>query len=207
MGQFKDIPVGTRFGMLVVQGVADPIQGKGKRYSASVVRCDCGKVFKKKNATLRVGDAVSCGCRKVKHGESRNGTVSPEYESWRSMIERCQSANNANYKNYGGRGISVCQRWANSFEPFLEDMGRRPTPDHSIDRIDNDGNYEPGNCRWATKRQQANNTRWNRRIEIDGVEKTLSQWSRESGVPAGTISTRLNRGVDPKEAIKLRGQA
>jgi hypothetical protein len=104
-----------------------------------------------------------------------------EHDAWRGMLARCRNPRHPSYKNYGGRGITACERW-NSFENFLDDMGKRPSPKHSLDRIDNNGNYEPGNCRWATRREQANNTRMNRFVTFDGRTMTLAQWARETGI-------------------------
>jgi hypothetical protein len=114
------------------------------------------------------------------------------------MKERCT---NTAFKNYGGRGISVCQRWADSFEVFISDMGPRPSPKHSIDRIDNDGNYEPGNCRWATNLEQARNRRTNRVITLDGESLCLVDWAKRTGVDHRTISERLRKGWDERRAV------
>lgn len=116
-----------------------------------------------------------------RHGAAA-GKKKSEYNIWVMMRQRCNNPRNKRYKDYGGRGITVCERWDNSFTAFLSDMGLRP-PGTSIERKNNDGNYEPGNCIWATREQQALNTRSNLRIEINGVTKTLTEWADHFGVP------------------------
>lgn len=118
------------------------------------------------------------------------------------MRQRCYNPKAKHYHRYGGRGISVCERWMSSFTNFKEDMGNRPSPDHSLDRINNDGNYEPSNCRWATKKVQNNNRHDNARIVVDGVEKTITEWSEHYGISRSTIYSRINvLGYDPARAL------
>lgn len=114
------------------------------------------------------------------------------YHTWINMKQRCYRPNSKAYKYYGGRGIEVCPRWKSSFYHFYEDMGDRPSPKHQIDRIDNDGDYEPENCRWVIQKRQANNKRNNRLLTLDGVTKTLADWSRVLGIKQSTLTQRLN---------------
>lgn len=122
-------------------------------------KCDCGIAIDVSSSSLSSGKNKSCGCfRREAMSQFRHGSVNtPEYNTWSSMLRRCNNANNRSYPRYGGRGIRVCDQW-NDFVGFLRDMGRKPSPDHSLDRIDNNGNYEPGNCRWATRVQQSRNS-------------------------------------------------
>lgn len=155
---------GTRFGRLFVIGRSDVVV---RGHSTWVADCDCGRRVNVISNNLRRGLTRSCGCfaaeqasrLMTRHGYARKGRIATEHKIWMQIIQRCRNPNDLSYKNYGGRGIRVCDRWANSFEAFLSDMGHRPSKLFSIDRINNDGNYEPGNCRWATAKQQAANRR------------------------------------------------
>ena len=128
-------------------------------------------------------------------------TKTPEYCTWNQIKQRCFNPNNKNYLDYGGRGISVCDRWKNSFENFLADMKLKPTPKHSIDRIDNDGDYCPENCRWSTNVEQANNKRTNRLITIENETLTMAQWEKKMGYKQGVIERRLNLGWSEFAAV------
>jgi len=127
------------------------------------------------------------------------GTV--EYNAWRSMIKRCYCQTNASFHRYGGRGISVLERWRTSFASFFEDMGNRPSSLHSLDRIDNDGNYEPSNCRWATAKVQQSNRRSVVLLEFNGERLPLSDWSSRSLISRSTISQRLSNGWTVADAL------
>lgn len=118
----------------------------------------------------------------------------PEYEAYHGMIRRCYNSNHATYSDYGGRGITVCHRWRESFLSFYEDMGERPSKNHSIDRIDNDGNYEPSNCRWATPKEQQYNTRRNLLLEFNNKKQCLAAWAEEIGIKYPTLYSRLRSG-------------
>jgi len=126
----------------------------------------------------------------------------PEYHSWESMKQRCLNPNHKHYSNYGGRGIAVCDRWLNSSENFLADMGTKPTPKHSLDRINNDGDYSPENCRWATKAEQANNKRTNKPlITIGNKTYTIVQWAKKMDISASVIWKRLKLGWSEYKAV------
>lgn len=128
------------------------------------------------------------------------GKKTSEYKTWLGIKERCFNPNSKFYKDYGGRGITMCDRWNNSFSNFLADVGPRP-PNMTIDRKDNNGNYKPGNCRWATKSEQSNNRRDNRILELGDQKMTMSQWAEKTGIKVGTIWARLDRGWPPYLAL------
>jgi len=131
----------------------------------------------------------------VTHGQSKTKI----YNVWRAMRSRCENPNTAAFKRYGARGISVCERWK-SFQNFIDDMGECP-PNMTLERVDNDGPYSPENCVWASRAQQSRNNSRNRILEIDGVKKSMTEWSEESGIKAGTIWLRLNKGINPRDAV------
>jgi hypothetical protein len=139
--------------------------------------------------------------RRYRHGHKWAGGCSHEYAVWSGMRARCTNPAGPNYAKYGGRGISVCTRWMEDFVHFLGDMGRAPTPQHSIERIDNDGNYEPDNCRWATAKEQANNRRSSRYLTFNGETATLSQWADRIGLSIGTLHARLTAGWPLERAL------
>lgn len=153
------IKIGTRFGMLTVTKNAGVKSGL-VHWSCL---CDCGNEMTTTGSSLRLQHTISCGCARAHANKKRLTThglskTHPLYATWSSMRDRCKNPANHAYKNYGGRGISVCARW-DSFELFVEDLGDKPGPSYSIDRINNDGNYEPGNIRWATPLEQVRNRR------------------------------------------------
>lgn len=169
--------------------------------------CVCGGEAVVSRSNLVAGNSTSCGCKRrettsrllTKHGGRRTS----EYKIWLGVKQRCLNPKNPSYRHYGGRGITVCVRWAESFERFLADVGPRPSMSHTIDRKDNKGNYEPGNCRWATHTEQMNNTRRNRLVTVSGETMTLSEAERRGqlAVPAGHVASRVHAGWDIDAAV------
>ncbi len=170
--------------------------------------CDCGNQVSVVASSLLNGDTRSCGClksektaqRSTTHGYTRNREYHPLYQTWLSMIARCHKKGNRAYRNYGGRGIFVCDRW-HDFENFLTDMGERPTRQHTLERIDNNAGYSPDNCVWATRAAQARNTRRNHLLVHDGKIMTIADWSDETGIAYFTIASRIYRGWSTEDAL------
>ena len=167
--------------------------------------CHCGKEFQASGTALRLGKTTGCqSCVKEKMARlaTKHGAVgSPEYISYNAMKSRCNNPKDKRYQRYGGRGIRICDRWMDSFSNFLSDMGQKPSSLHSIERLDGDKGYEPGNCVWATKFEQANNRSNNTRIEIDGRTQNINQWAKETGVNRTVILRRMKRGISGLELI------
>ena len=206
---------GLRVGRLLVEG-SDPVGENRWR-----VKCDCGntKTIKRVYLVSKSRPTRSCGClrdertaamgraNRSSHGVCTNGpNKDPTYTAWINLKDRCFNKNNTSSAHYGGRGISVCDRWAHSFDAFLSDMGPRPSPAHSVDRHpDNDGDYEPGNCRWATKKEQARNRSDNVKIAFRGKPTILADvchMGAAIGLSKDVVQTRIRiYGWDPELAI------
>lgn len=176
---------GRRFGRLVAIRDAGADKSRNRTW---LCLCDCGKEKVVSSALLKNGNVQSCGCLspgyRVRHD--------PIYLTWMSMIARCSNPKINGYKNYGGRGITVCERWL-KFENFLADVGEHPGPEFSLDRIDVNGSYEPGNIRWSTQKNQANNRRNNVYIAYQGETKTLTEWCEQLGLPYARTWGRLTK--------------
>ncbi len=140
---------------------------------------------------------------KLRHGCIKNGAIPDGYNAWNGMIKRCYNPLSRVYRLYGARGITVCDRWRNSLSDFLVDIGPRPSKYHSIDRINNDGNYEPANCRWATQSQQCRNRRNNRTVTHDGVTATITEWAERTGIGYRTLLMRANLGWSPVDILTM----
>lgn len=177
--------------------------GNGSKPYYGIYQCECGKQKEIYDYSIRRGLTVSCGHYNSENTARRNkenlwGTIhgqvnSPEYAVWEGMIQRCTNPKNPGYKNYGGRGITVCERWL-TFENFRADMGERPSLEHSIDRVNNDGNYEPGNCKWSTDSEQLCHTRRSVMITYNDKTQCAVLWARELGINFNTFMNRLRRG-------------
>lgn len=172
-------------------------------------KCDCGNLKEVNLHSLMHGDTRSCGCLRKNQKNAykiKAKTRNPTYSCWKAMQERICITTHSNYKNYGGRGIKICDRWSgkNGFENFVSDMGPRPSKNHSIDRINNDGNYEPSNCRWATNKEQSRNKRTNIIITFDNKTQTLMEWSKELGISHRTLLNRWRYG-QPIERLFFKG--
>ena len=197
----KPIPIGTVFHRLTVMS----LPYKQGRFWFVDTRCSCGNSYKAKTQAIKSGNTKSCGCfaierrYQVKARLSHGKKYSRVYVKWGGMLSRCRNPNASQYEKYGGRGITVCERWS-TFENFYADMGD-PPPRHSIERIDVNGNYEPGNCRWATDKEQANNRRNTRFYEVGGQRMTISDVAAQAGMPAQIIAGRMTSGWTIERAI------
>lgn len=191
MGKFVDI-TGKKYSRLtVISRTENKVGGV-----AWLCKCECGKESVATTKNLNSGHTKSCGCYNNDVKLTNNGvTISHKslYKVWFGVKQRCQNKNIKAYKNYGGRGISICEKWDNSFQSFLEDVGERPSLRHSLDRIDNNGNYEPSNIKWSTKEEQARNTRKNKWIEYNGERLIVAEWERRLGMRVGHLAMYLRR--------------
>lgn len=208
MSAKADIFPGKRFGRLIaVRRVY--VNSWRTRW---LCQCDCGTSKEIRQQLLTRGDTQSCGCLRKEQRAARNSrekrthymTTTPEYKAWVSMIQRCYNSNTESYPHYGGRGITVCDRWHESFESFFADVGLRPTPRHSIERVRVNGNYEPGNVCWATSNQQARNKRSTLRSVIDGENLCLADIAERFGIGYSTVLYRFNAGLRGRDLLIRR---
>jgi hypothetical protein len=177
---------GTKSGRLAAVA---PVPGAVRGRRKWTWLCDCGNSRVAYVSHVKSGLTSSCGCARGTHRHSATGT----YRSWCSMIQRCTNQENPNYKNYGARGIKICERWRD-FATFLADVGHRPSPAHTLERDKNDGNYEPGNVRWATRAEQLRNTRRTVRVRTNGRDICLKDAAKEVGVSYGAVVVRRLKG-------------
>lgn len=194
---FKDI-AGQKFGRLTAVEFSHIQNGR----TFWVFVCNCGSKIIVEGWDVRSGHTKSCGCFNRETATNRNTThgmsYTPEFQCWTGIINRCTNKKDRRYADWGGRGITVCDSWIESFENFYSDMGPRPSPKHSIERIDNDGPYCKENCKWATQAEQNKNKRPNKKtkyITIAGNTQSISAWSRELGIARQTVIRRHGNGV------------
>ncbi len=196
------VKAGDRYGRLtVIREVKPQVRPCGRQKRMVACMCDCGTTRVVQLGHLRSGGSASCGCARDENFNGfKHGYVgTPTYRVWQGMRKRCYNPENKSYHNYGGRGISVCDRWL-TFENFLEDMGERPDG-LTIERVDNNGDYEPGNCRWASRAEQSRNTRRNRLLTHGGETLCMKTWSERAGIDSNTIYRRLKRGWSIEDTL------
>lgn len=193
----KPSPIGSKFNMLTVLSRAENDRFQRSQW---LCRCDCGQ--EKVVALFRMtsGHTRSCGCVKGKVNFRHGMKGTPTHNTWCAMKQRCENPAHDSYEFYGARGITVCQRWRDSFEAFLADMGERPEG-MTIDRIDSTGNYEPGNCRWAPEDEQARNRSSTILVEREGRTQCVKDWCDELGLDVDRVYGRIRRGAAPAEAL------
>jgi len=190
---------GTKVGMLTAVERADTV-------GFWLFTCDCGEKAVARIADFNRGRHKSCGCLKTRSGSKayafKHGKIySAEYTTWQNMVDRCCNPNNPKYVAYGGRGIAVCDRWRDSFLCFFTDMKEKPSPRHSLDRINNYGDYEPGNCRWATPSEQARNKRTSIYLVMDGERTHVLDAAKKKGIKKGTVYRRIKLGWSIEAAV------
>ena len=204
MSRFIDL-TGQRFGRLTALYRDDFIKKDGKKETAYICRCDCGQTKKILAYNLKSGHTVSCGCQslenRTKARTTHHKTNTRLYRIWRGMKTRCENQNDYHYEFYGKRCIKVCDEWQ-KFEPFYDwAMNNGYTESLTLDRIDNNGNYEPNNCRWATVKEQCNNRRTSRFIAHNNVSHTLAEWANIANMKPETLAYRINNGWPMDEAL------
>lgn len=195
--------LGKKINMLTVVKCVGADKYKKRRWMCI---CDCGNYKEMAEDTLKRGKGKSCGCLKktfLKTSKTTHGmSFKTEYFIWAGMKARCYNHNHIGFSFYGGKGIKVCDRWLNSFSNFYADMGNRPSKNHSLDRYPNkNGNYDPSNCRWATRKEQANNRINNTYLEINGIKKTTKEWTGIYKIPYETFLRRRKIGWDINKAL------
>lgn len=194
--------VGEKHGHWVQVGPAFRVRlSQRTLHRYAVFECECGRTAALYIPNVITGKSTRClDCKAI--ARTRHGLAnSPEYQSWVGMRHRCLNPGCDCFENYGGRGITICERWIDSVETFIEDMGPRPSLKHSIDRIDVNGNYEPSNCRWATPQEQTQNRRNTRYVMVDGERRRLWDECLRLGIKPVTVWARMRNGMSPEEAI------
>lgn len=200
MGRNRLNLVGNKYHKLTVVEFAGLDIRRNSRWKC---RCDCGNETIKTGCNLKSGRLKTCGCEAHARRVETRAEDHPDFRVFLAMLARCYTPSTPSYGSYGGRGVKVCDRWREGgFWVFLDDMGPRPTPDHSIDRYpDTAGDYTPENCRWATPKQQANNRRTNTMITYRGETRTMKEWAEALGINYQTLKARIRSGWDIERAM------
>jgi hypothetical protein len=198
MGRRCSDVIGKRFGKLIV---LERTCNDNHHAAQFLCKCDCGNTTIVRAYSLTIGHTTSCGCYKKSCTTTHGKSYSSEWRTWSHIKGRCENIHDRGYPDYGGRGIKLYKPWSDSFEAFYAFMGDKPSQKHSIERIDNNGNYEPGNVKWGTPKEQNNNTRANHVIEHHGQRKTLAQWSEITGIPYFALWARLRYGWSVERAF------
>lgn len=194
---------GKRFGRLIAISRNGVHMSPSRPHLLWLCRCDCGNMHTARLNALRTGSVSSCGCARIGANLTHGKVRTKEYAAWAHMKDRCYNKNSLDYPNYGARGIQVCERWKNSFESFLEDMGLSPGAKFSIDRINNDDGYNPENCRWADAKTQSRNKRNNVWYSHNGKTMILSDWAKHCGIHVSSMLERIARhGFD--HAVQMK---
>ena len=192
--------INTKYNFLTLIKEVEPhITSGGHVHRKCLFQCDCGKILKKQFSEVKLGNTKSCGCYSKKMASNRLKKINvkhgmyytSEYQVYLSMKQRCFNPKHKAFKDYGGRGILVSDLWKDSFNNFINDMGSRPSKNHSLDRIDNQLGYSKENCKWATRKEQARNVRTNRIIEFNGEKKCLSEWAEIIGLSQQNLYYKL----------------
>lgn len=186
--------IGQKFGRLTVTDRAERPTEYTNTHAYWMCQCECGNTLIARGSELRRGSIQSCGCLQIDTSTTHGMRHTPIYSEWCTIKQRCFNPNNGSYKDYGERGITMCDSWKNSFEAFYEDVSKLPNfrkDGYSINRIDNDGNYEPNNVEWSDNTTQANNKRNNHCIEFNGKTQTIAQWADELGINKYTLYNRI----------------
>ena len=208
------VKVGDKFNHLEVISLSEERRQSGTKRHLAYCKCDCGRFTTVEKYNLVTGNTRRCNnCSRANksllkrtHGNSdcfkrRNPLGYKCYVAHQRIKDRCNDPKNKRYKDYGARGVSVCQRWMDSYESFRADMGLPPSKSHQIDRIDNDGDYSPDNCRWVTHQENSNNKRNNHFVTANGKTQTLAQWERETGIKQELIRHRIEGGWSDEQAV------
>ena len=198
------IDIGTLFGDLVILREIDRGMRGGQSARRFLCRCTCGNTKDFYLADLRIGDTVTCGCRpaNLKHGQARDYARSKEYMAWRAMKARCLNQNHSHFKYYGGAGVTICPEWTQDFIAFLNHIGPMPSPGLTVDRIDGTKDYQPGNIKWSTRREQVRNRRNNVYVDFGGQRVLARDIALQHGIWPQVLLRRIRRGQPVAEAVQ-----